>query len=277
MPRKWIVLAAALISVSGYPQGAQSEAEKAISKRIRTLRSLADDVRATTTLDLALEIRKLPAGLSKVGLAYGLSNHATEGDFGRDTLQAVADTLTLAVKETPSSDAGPYVHLANLARFEEIKVDLDSPAYKSALASVDALTEKQKKVDFSLTDRTGKTWTLSQLRGKVVLVNFWATWCPPCKKEMPDLDTLYKRFGAKNFVILAISDEKAETVDKYLTQHPVSYPVMLDPDRKVNTLYGVEGIPKNLIYNRKGQLVAQSIDMRTMGQFLKLLAKAGLK
>jgi len=277
MARNWIVLAAALLSVSGFPQRAQTEDEAAISGKIRTLRSLADDVRAKTTRDLALDIRKLPAGPSKVGLAYSLSNLATEGDFGRDTLQAVADTLCGAVKETPPANAGPYVQLANLARYEEINVDLDSGAYKNALATVDALNEKRKKVDFTLTDRAGKTWTLSQLKGKVVLVNFWATWCPPCKKEMPDLDALYKRFSDKNFVILAISDEKAETVDKYLGEHPVNYPVLLDPDRKVNTLFDIDGIPKNLIYNRKGQLVAQSIDMRTMGQFLKLLAKAGLK
>jgi len=277
MARKWILLAAALLATSGFVQRVKTEAEVAISEKIGTLRSLKDDIRATTTRDLALEIRKLPAGPNKVNFAYSLSNLATEGDFGRDTLQTVADTLTTAVRETPPAEPGPYVQLANLARYEEIKVDLDSAAFRSALASVDALSDRRKKVDFTLTDLTGKSWTLSALKGNVVLVNFWATWCPPCKKEMPDLDALSKRFGEKGFVILAISDEKAETVHKYLAEHPVSYPVLLDPDRKVNNQFEVDGIPKNLIYNRKGQLVAQSIDMRTMNQFLKLLAKAGLK
>ena len=94
---------------------------------------------------------------------------------------------------------------------------------------------------------------------------------------MPDLDALYKRFKDKGLVILAISDEKRETVDAYLKEHPVGYPVLLDPGRKVNDVYKVDGIPKNLIYNREGKLVAQSIDMRTMRQFLALLGKAGLK
>ena len=109
-----------------------------------------------------------------------------------------------------------YTQLANLARYEEIKVDLDTPPYKAALAKVDALEEKRAKVDFTLTDRDGKSWTRSALKGKVVLVNFWATWCPPCKKEMPDLDALYTRFKDKGLVILAISDEKGETCAAFL-------------------------------------------------------------
>jgi peroxiredoxin len=110
-----------------------------------------------------------------------------------------------------------------------------------------------------------------------VLVNFWATWCPPCRKEMPDLDALYTRFKAQGFLILAISDETAEKVRPFISKHNYSFPVLLDPDREVNQLFRVEGIPKTFLYDREGKLAAQSIDMRTMGQLLALLEKAGLR
>lgn len=131
--------------------------------------------------------------------------------------------------------------------------------------------------DFSLPDLSGKTVHLSDLRGKVVIVDFWATWCPPCRKEMPDLEALYQRFAAKGLVILAISDEEASTVRPFIADRQVTYPILLDPGRKVNELFRVEGIPKTFVYDREGQLAAQAIDMRTSLQFLEMLAHAGLE
>jgi peroxiredoxin len=121
------------------------------------------------------------------------------------------------------------------------------------------------------------TWTLKEQRGKVVVLNFWATWCPPCRKEMPDLERLYREFKDQGLVILAISDEDADKVRPFIAQQKVTYPILLDPGRKVNDLFQIEGIPKTFVYDRGGRLVAQSIDMRTRRQFLEMLAQAGLK
>jgi thiol-disulfide isomerase/thioredoxin len=123
----------------------------------------------------------------------------------------------------------------------------------------------------------GNTWTLKDLAGKVVLVNFWATWCPPCQKEIPALETLYKRFGGQGLIILAISDEDGKTVKPFIESRKVTYPILLDSGRKVNDLFQVEGIPKSFVYDRSGKLVAQSIDMRTQQQFLEMLGQAGLR
>lgn len=128
-----------------------------------------------------------------------------------------------------------------------------------------------------LTDLDGKQATLGDYRGKVVLVNFWATWCPPCRKEIPDLETLYNRFKGQGLVVLAISDEDLDKVKPFIAERNVTYPVLLDPGRKVNELFQVVGIPKTFIYDRSGKLAAESIDMRTQRQFLQMLAQAGLQ
>jgi peroxiredoxin len=259
-----------------------SPQEKPIAEQIHGLRQLPDDVRTHTTKELALQIRQLPASPNKLQLAVGLGNLSTEGDFGYDTLQEVATTLADTLRQQPVPDekgqpAAPYVELAQLVRYEHVQTTLDAPQLKAAMAKLEADDQLRQKADFTLTDLHGKTWTLSEQRGKVVLVNFWATWCPPCRKEMPDLEALYNRFKDRGFVILAISDEEAAKVEPFITERKINYPVMLDPGRKVNELFQVEGIPKSFVYNREGKLVAQSIDMRTQGQFLQMLAQAGLQ
>jgi peroxiredoxin len=255
--------------------------EKSISEALGKLRSMPDAERAKVTRDLALEIRALSAGPAKAGLASSLANLATEGDFGKDTLQEATTTLALALKESPIARKGevawPYIQLANLQRYEHMQVTLDAPDFTAAVEKIVKLESARAKVDFTLTDITGKSWTLSALKGKVVLVNFWATWCPPCRKEMPDLETLYNRFKDKGLVVLSISDEPMETVKPFISNAKYTFPVLLDPGRKVNAAYQIDGIPKNFIYDREGKLVAQSIDMRTERQFLEMLAAAGLK
>jgi thiol-disulfide isomerase/thioredoxin len=147
----------------------------------------------------------------------------------------------------------------------------------AAMIRLESEDQRRQKADFTLSDLKGQEWRLSALRGKVVLVNFWATWCPPCRKEMPDLDALYKRFGPEGLVILAISDEDAPTVRTFLASKNFGYPILLDPGRKVNDLMAINGIPKSFVYDRAGKLAAQAIDMRTRKQFLEMLGRAGLK
>jgi len=279
------LLLIALLSacLTGWAQGpSANDAEKAISTKMGGLRKLADSDRPMATTQLAMDIRALPAGERKVALANGLANLSTEGDFGHDTLQEVATTLAEALKETPvhpsgNEPAAPYLELAQLERYEHVSVTLGDPSFAAAKATVAALEKIRAAADFTLTDLQGKKWTRSALRGKVVLVNFWATWCPPCRKEMPDLNALYNRFKDQGFVILAISNEDVSKVQPYMDKHPYDYTILLDPGNKVNEQFQIDGIPKSFIYDRNGKLVAQSIDMRTQRQFLEMLGHAGLK
>lgn len=259
-----------------------SAQEKPIAERIGGLRSLPDDVRGQATKKLAIEIRQLPVTPNKLRLANSLAMLSTEGDFGHDMLQEVATTLAATLREQPlPAEKGqpprPYVELAELVRYEHVQATLDDPQFAAAVSKLEADNERRQQADFTLTELGGKTWTLKEQRGKVVVLNFWATWCPPCRKEMPDLETLYQQFKEQGLVILAISDEDAGKVRPFIAQQKVTYPILLDPGRKVNELFQIEGIPKTFVYDRNGKLVAQSIDMRTRRQFLEMLAQAGLK
>ena len=260
-----------------------SDQERPIVEKIHTLRQLDDTVRARTTRDLALQIRQLPVVPNKLRLAVGLSSLATEGDFGRDTLQEVTTTLATALREQPPAagkDAEPnhaFIELASLVRYEHMQATSDNPQFAQAMSRLEADDAKRQQADFTLTDLHGQAWHLKDLHGKVVLVNFWATWCPPCRKEMPDLQALYDKYKDQGFVVLSISDEEQAKVAPFIADRKITYPVLLDPGRKVNEEFIVEGIPKSFVYDREGKLVAQSIDMRTRNQFQQMLAQAGLQ
>jgi peroxiredoxin len=256
--------------------------EQAVIAKLKTLRAVPDAQRGEATKQIAAQIDALPTGMNKLRLASGLSNLATEGDFGHDTLQAVANTLTQALAatpipaRTPDRPASPYLQLAKYVRYEHVTTTLKDPEYDRAQAILLADEAEVEKADFTLSDLNGKSWTLSALRGKVVLVNFWATWCPPCRKEMPDLDALSHRFAGKGLVVLSLSDEDRDKVASYVSAHHLDYPILLDTGGTVAKSFHVEGIPKTFIFDRSGKLAAQSIDMRTQGQFLALLAQAGI-
>jgi peroxiredoxin len=154
---------------------------------------------------------------------------------------------------------------------------MDDSRFAAAMEKLSEDDKSRRQADFTLNDLQGKPWTLKALKGKVVLVNFWATWRPPCRKEIPDLDLLYNHFKDKGLVVLGISDEEASKVAPFVSSHSMSYPILLDPGRIVNKQFAVNGIPRTLIYNRKGKLAAEAIDMRTQKQLRALLAKAGIE
>jgi len=255
--------------------------EASIGKQLQGLRGVPDPQRPAATIQIAKDIRTLPAGLPKLKLADGLTHLATEGDPGREALQTVADTLALALSESPlpakdDRPPMPYMDLAKLARYEQIATDFKDPLLTKAdeiLAADDADVEK---ADFTLKDLNGKKVTLSALRGKIVLVNFWATWCPPCRKEMPDLDLIYTHYQAQGLVIVSLTDEDPFKVNSFIGQAGYHPPVLLDSGGKVAKQFHVDGLPKTFVFDRDGKLVAQSIDMRTQHQFFVMLAKAGL-
>jgi peroxiredoxin len=96
--------------------------------------------------------------------------------------------------------------------------------------------------------------SLAQFEGKVVFLNFWATWCKPCEEEMPSMERLHQRFKNQGLVVLAIAEDSggAAVVAPYVRKHRFSFPVGLDPKSEVATLYGVWGVPSTFIIDRRG-------------------------
>lgn len=125
--------------------------------------------------------------------------------------------------------------------------------------------------DFTLPALDGSPWRLSELRGKVVIVNFWATWCGPCRKELPQLERLHRRFSTDGLAMLGLSDEKADEARRYLEENGITYPTLHDHGALVFRRYHVSAIPTSLIIGRDGRLEKRLEGYRGEGA----LAKAG--
>ena len=107
--------------------------------------------------------------------------------------------------------------------------------------------------DFNLVDLDGKARALTDYRGKVVLLNFWATWCKPCTTEMPAMQAMYDKLRDKGFVVLAVNELEDEAkVREHIKQHGHTFPVLMDRDNKVANQFGVFGLPVSVFIDEKG-------------------------
>jgi len=108
-------------------------------------------------------------------------------------------------------------------------------------------------IDFNCEDLKGRTWNLDKVRGKIVLLRFWADWCPYCRYEMPIIDKYYRRLNKEGFLVLAVNvKQSAEVALAFTAQLDVTFPVPLDPDGKMAKRYGVYAIPTNFLIDRQG-------------------------
>jgi peroxiredoxin len=254
-----------------------SKEEARLLTKVRAISVLPEDKRSTEIREVALEIRRLPASANKVRLADAVAFLSTAGDQGPSTLQEVGDTLANALREKPGELYLAYLHLAQLVHYEHVKVSLDDPNLKAALSTLDAADQRRREINFTLPDLNGKSWTLKDLRGKVVLVNFWATWNRPSRQQIADSEGLYRFFKKQGLVVLGISSEKQETLAEFVKNQKITFPVLLDSDQKVTQLYNVTGLPRSFVYDRQGNLAAQAIDLRTQKQLLNILKTTGLQ
>ena len=117
--------------------------------------------------------------------------------------------------------------------------------------------EGENAPNFTLKNLDGKEISLNQFRGKHVLINFWATWCGPCKIEMPSLEALYERFKDRNFVLLAISNDMfgANIVKPFVKAHNINFPVLLDQRLKVSNAFGVVSLPTTFMIDPQGKII----------------------
>ncbi len=125
----------------------------------------------------------------------------------------------------------------------------------SAATLASALTIDEPAPDFTLKSRDGNNLRLNEFKGEVVLVNFWASWCGPCRVEMPHLEDLQQKYGDLGFTVLGVNvDKDPALADKILKDIPVSFPVLLDPKGQVSALYEVNAMPITVMVDKDGKI-----------------------
>jgi peroxiredoxin len=139
------------------------------------------------------------------------------------------------------------------------------PILDEAVRELDLVRPSRSKraEDFTVALLRGEPLKLSEQRGKPVMINFWATWCAPCREEMPAMERLYRRHRERGFVLLAVSvDADASLVRPFLEQHKLTFPVALDSKMSLANAYGVRALPSSFLVDRDGNLAAVALGPR---------------
>lgn len=126
------------------------------------------------------------------------------------------------------------------------------------------LQDRAPAPDFELTDIDGTSHRLSDYRGKVLIINFWATWCPPCREEMPSMDRAWAMLKEEDTQMLAVNvGEDEDTIFQFTANYPVEFPLVMDRDSKVVEEWPVRGLPTTFVVDREGRLAYRAIGGRT--------------
>jgi peroxiredoxin len=130
-------------------------------------------------------------------------------------------------------------------------------------AGLPLLREKRRIRDFTLQTADGRSITLSQLKGKVVFLNFWATWCPPCRSEMPSMEMLYQRYKQNGLELIALDImEKPSQVQAFMQEYAYTFPVVLDTRGEVSNQYGIQAVPATFIIDRDNTIIFSAVGTR---------------
>jgi len=118
-----------------------------------------------------------------------------------------------------------------------------------------ALTGSGQAANFTLKSADGENIRLSEYRGQVVLINFWASWCGPCRQEMPHLDDIHRKYEPMGFTVFGVNVEQDRTMaDKVLRDIPVTFPILFDDNNLVSELYDVDAMPATVLVDRNGEI-----------------------
>lgn len=130
-------------------------------------------------------------------------------------------------------------------------------------AGVQPVHNQTPAPSFALPPLEGRSLASGSLRGKVILINFWATWCGPCKEEMPALQRLRHTFSSDEFVLLAITtDHQREAITEFVKALGLSFPILLDETKDVSAAFGVRGLPTTVLISKNGQVLGRAVGSR---------------
>ena len=131
--------------------------------------------------------------------------------------------------------------------------------------------------DFTLKDLEGRVVNLNNLRGKVVLLDFWASWCPPCQRELPLIEKLHKEFKDKGLVVLGVNDEGAKVAQDFNKARNFTFPTVEDVQHEVFELYHVEAFPTVFVIDKEGEISTHYVGMQSEEELRLALKKAGIE
>lgn len=152
--------------------------------------------------------------------------------------------------------AVPFSHWSGVA--EGWAQPARSPINYKLVPNLEPMKERSPTPEFTLPTPEGKKLSLKDFTGKIVLLNFWASWCLPCREEMPAMERLYQEFKQRDFIILAVNvkDQRKDAL-AFIKELKLTYPVVLDPDGEVGVLYGAWGLPTTYLIGAKGEGLAR--------------------
>ncbi len=136
-------------------------------------------------------------------------------------------------------------------------------AHAAGEQHLSTIPDRPQAPDFALPDIDGKTHRLSDYRGRPVIVNFWATWCPPCRREMPSMQRAWERIQGEGIALLAVNvGEDEDTIFAFTANYPVEFPLLMDADSQVVQQWPVRGLPTTFVVGPQGRLVYRAIGGR---------------
>lgn len=212
----------------------------------------------------------LVATAAASGQPYSGTGRVAAVDPGRGTITLDHDAIAGLMPAMRMQFAADSALLQNVRTGETVRFTLDtrdSQLVIVALVTAEARPSGQanfKAPDFKAATVAGAPFRLAELRGRAILLNFWATWCVSCRTEMPSLETLYRKYRDRGLEVVAVNLDVLSTagVEEFLKQVPISFQIALDPSWSAARSYGVVGLPTTFLIDRHGSVVAREVGAR---------------
>lgn len=259
----------------------QAEAGQTIDVEIRSVADAVADLNIVlfSPADAELAAASISDSLIFEGKRYPLAAYALDGGgLYRIAVTPASENesarFRIKIRDAEPIDAPPASPRQSLLTIANSALN-SITSIAANLEPAVGLTEGSRAPDFTVMTVGGESITLSELRGKAVLLNFWGTWCGPCRREMPEFQRAYDRFSQDGFEIVAIAfNDTFEAIASFRDEFGLSFPLALDETGELNDAYGIQTRPSSFLLDADGVILARHFGLMTEAQLGEMLAKA---